>query len=331
MRYRFAALFILLALPSVSAAAEGVLFITPARATYGIGESFEVVVRANTDGVAANAAEADISYNPAALSVERVSTQGSVLSLWPTPVVFSNESGTLRFSGTAGEGFAASDAALVTITFKAKSVLPGDVHIDSGALLLNDARATNIITGMRSALYTIVARETPPAPELQTVVATSAEPELTPTPEVKGVSVQVPAIMGYDDRVAIGGRIVLQGTASPNSALSVFLQFEDDAPKESTIQSTNTGSFTYVAAEPAERGVYRAWVQVSSASETFASDKVVIVARPQGFAAAVETMTPMLGLALPYLLLLVAVGGIIGYLFSRKTLAKSLNSGRRMP
>ncbi len=305
-------------IPSVSSAAEGVLFFSPERGTYAIGDTFEVEVRANTDGVDANAAEADIVFNKTALEVERIEIDGSVLSLWPTPVSFSNEKGAINFSGTAPRSFNGANAMLIRIVFRAKSNVPGDVHMDSGALLLNDARATNIISTMRSALFSVTPRQTAPAP---TLVATSTEPVTQAEPEVKGASIQVPAITGYDDRVSIGERIVLQGNAEPNSRISVFLQYEDDAPRESQVLTAGDGSFTYVAADLAIRGVYRAWASVYADSQQLSSDKVVMVARPKGFAAAAESITPMLTLALPYLLLLVAAGASLGYFYNRKRAA----------
>lgn len=306
--------------PALAAAAEGALFISPARGTYTIGEVFEVVVRADTDGADANAAEADIAFNPAALFVERVDTDGSVLSLWPTPPVYSNSAGTVRFSGTASGFFNAADAPLVKIMFRAKNNLPGDVHMDSGALLLNDARATNIIASMRSALYTVQPVQSTPAPDPVPV-----EPEPTPieTPEVKGAAIQVPSISGYDDHVSPGERIVLQGSGKPNSEVLIYLQYEDDAPRESAVLTTSAGSFTYVAPDLAEVGMYRAWAEVHDGDERYASDTVVIAARREGLAAVADTLTPMLTIALPYLLLLIVAGVSLGYLYNRRAATRA--------
>lgn len=310
-------LCIFILVPSISYAADGVLFISPARGTYTIGDVFEVEVRVDTDGETANAAEADIAFNPTALEIESLSTVGSVLSLWPTPATFSNEKGTIRFSGTADGSFSGDNALLIKIVFRTKSNLPGDVHFDSGALLLNDARATNIITGMSSALYTVTPRQNAPAPE-PVLVATSTEAVTLETPEVKGAAIQVPNISGYDDRVSIGERIVLQGSGAPNSAISIFLQYEEDAPRESSVLTTSAGSFTYVGSEPAERGMYRAWASVQTNNGALVSDTVVIAARSEGVAAVAETITPMLTLALPYLVLLIAAGLSLGYFYNRK-------------
>ncbi len=316
---------VLLFLPSVSIAADGILFIAPERGIYAIDDVFEVEVRAATDKVVANAAEADLVFNTNALEVVSISTEGSVLTLWPTPPEFSNTRGTVRFSGTAAESFQGDNAVLIRIQFKAMSNVPGDVHFDSGALLLNDARATNIITGMRSALFTVVPRQSPPQPTFAPIDVAPRE-AAAESSEVKGASIQVPTISGYDDRIAIGERIVLLGAGKPNSRISVFLQFEDDAPRESAVLTTSDGTYTYVASELAVRGMYRAWVSVQTDAGALSSEKVVISARAAGVAATAEALVPMLTLALPYLLLLIAAGLSLGYFYNRKALARTTNA-----
>ncbi len=304
-------------LPQAAVAVEGALYMSPAGGTYEIGQEFEVEVMADTDGERAGAAEADISFNPAALMVTGISTERSILTLWPTPPEYSNTKGTIRFSGTAGTSYKGKEGLLVTIRFIALGNLPGDVRIDSGAILASDARATNIITSMRSSLYTIVARRADSVPTA-TPVATTSEP----VPEVAGASIVVPSIAGYDDRVSIGERIVLQGTAAPDSRVSIILQFESDTPKESTVLTTRDGSFTYVASEPAEEGMYRAWAEVRTGAETFTSDKIMISASNVGFLAAASAAAPILTLALPYLLLVIAAGCSLGFLYNRRAARK---------
>lgn len=323
MKLRIIVALICIALPSVSYAADGALFLSPERGIYGIGDVFEVEVRANTDGESANAAEADIAFNPSAISVVSISTDGSVLSLWPSAPTYSNEKGTIRFSGTAAHSFRSDNATLIKIQFRAESNIPGDVHMDSGALLLNDARATNIIATMRSGLYTTTARKTPPASDIQTAEATQPATTTEEIPTVKGAAIQVPSISGFDDRVVIGGRIILQGSGTPNARLAIFVQYEDDTPYESSVLTTSEGSFTYVFSEPAREGIYRAWAQARATHENLDSEKVVIVARSAGYAAAAEAIGPMLAYASPFVLLLIIAGMALGFLYNRKAASRS--------
>ncbi len=310
----------LFALPGVVCAAEGVLYISPDHGTYTLDSEFVVDVLADTDGTASFAAEADIAFNPQSLAVQKISTDGSVLALWPTPPEFSNTKGTIRFSGTAAERFNARDARLIRITFRAIGVHAADLHIESGAILENNARAMNIITSMRSANLTIVAKQDVPTPP-ETVAVPETEPIV---PEVKGAQISVPNISGYDDRVSVGDRITLQGSATPDSSITVFLQHDDDTPIESTVLTTRDGSFTYVAREKAVRGVYRAWATAAGTSEPLMSDKVVIAVGGNAFAAAAESLTPMLLMGLPYLLALIVAGISLGFLYNRRSATKRI-------
>lgn len=307
-------------LPLSAYAAEGVLYISPDHGSYALDDEFTVDVLADTDGEPAFAAEADIAFNPLSLAVQNISTDGSVLALWPTAPEFSNTKGTIRFSGTAATSFNGERARLVRITFRAIGVHAADIHIDSGAILKNDARAMNIITSMRSANLTITPKQEAPIPILET----EAEPATTDAvePQVKGAAIQVPAISGFDDRVSVGERIILQGSGAPDSKITVYLQHDDDAPIESTLYTTRDGSFTYVSREGAERGVYHAWASAHGDSETFTSDTVIVTAGSDGFAAAAESMTPVLVMALPYLLLLIVAGVSLGYLYNRRNASR---------
>ncbi len=308
------AAFLLFLTPIAARAEGGVLYMSPDRATVRIDEEFVVEVRADTDGEASFAAEADLAFNPQALAVQSISTVGSVLAQWPTPPEFSNTRGTVRFSGTAATSFSGGEATLVRITFRAIGVAPGDIHFESGAILKNDARAMNIITAMRSALFTISARQAAPS-VAELPEATSTEEAI---PEVKGVSIQVPSISGYDDRVSIGERIILRGTASPDTTIKMYLQHDDDAPYESEVLTARDGTFTYVSRERSQRGIYRAWASVNGSSEELRSETVVITAGSDGIAAVSESVGPMLVMALPYLVLLVALGLSIGFIYNRR-------------
>lgn len=298
-------LLLVLSFPCASLAADGILFMSPARGAFPMDQEFEVSVRADTGGAAANAAEADISFNPSALAVVRIETEGSVLSLWPTPPEYSNTKGTIRFSGTAGAGFTSREALLIRIIFRPISIMPGDVQIDSGAILLNDARATNIIASMQSGLYTITALRTLPAPLSATGTLSESD---SPVGDVKGASIQVPTISGYDDVVSAGERIIVQGSAGPDTTVHIVLQHDNDAPREGTVMSAHDGTFTYASREPAQDGEYRVWAEVRTDAETYSSDNVVMTARAQGLGAA--ALVPALTFGVPILLLLIA--GVIG-------------------
>jgi hypothetical protein len=273
-------------------------------------------VRASTDGTAMNAAEADLVFNPAALMVTKISTEDSVLALWPTPPEYSNVRGTIRFSGTATESFNGEGGELITIRFMALGSLPGDVRIESGAILINDARATNIISTMQSALYTVNPRAVS-APV--SVPATSTDVIASTTPTVAGVSTEIPVITQFSDTVTVGERIILQGTAAPNSDIVVLLQFQDEAPTESIVPTTKNGTFTYVSLTPAQSGTYRAWANIRTQSDVASSEVVVFSANSHGVSIGVAAAASIAVYLMPYLALLLLLGAVIGYIYYRRT------------
>jgi hypothetical protein len=308
-------LITLLFLPTIASAADGILYMTPARGNYVIGESFEVEIRADTDSETIVAAEADISFPPGSLLVEKISTDGSILSQWPTPPTFSNTEGTIRFSGTGGR-YAGEDGLLVTITFAAVSQIPGNVRFESGAILASDARATNIITSMRSSLYSVSPQRTISAPNTQ-------EPEEENIqPEVAGASIETPTLNDTEQILFKGDRIVLSGEAEPDSYVAVFLQFGDEVPSEGTARATKDGAFTYVAHDRARVGTYRAWVEAQSGTERLRSNEARIRVTTGGMAASVLAAAPIMVVALPYVLALIALGCTIGYVMNRRATAR---------
>jgi hypothetical protein len=80
----------------------------------------------------------------------------------------------------------------------------------------------------------------------------------------------------------------------------------------------------YVAREKAVRGVYRAWATAAGTSEPLMSDKVVIAVGGNAFAAAAESLTPMLLMGLPYLLALIVAGISLGFLYNRRSATKRI-------
>jgi hypothetical protein len=310
MSVRLLMLAILLA-PIPASAADGLLFLSPARGEITLGESYEVEIRADSDGETITAVEADLTFPAASMMVEKISIEGSILSQWPTPPTFSNIDGTISFSGT-GARFNGDNGLLVTITFTGHSASAGNIRFESGAMLAADARATNIITTMQSGLYTIAPRVTQSVAPSPSDIDEQSDIE----PTVAGVTVEVPEIRGFDDRVSKGERITLQGSASPDTEVTVSLQYEDEAPVESIVRSTTEGSFTYVSPFYADIGTYRAWV-ASRGSEVLKSNEVIIRAERDGLTAAVASVGPVLGLALPYVFLLVVLGCVIGFIFNR--------------
>ncbi len=302
-------------------AADGALFLDPPRGDYTVGESFQVVVRADTDANAINAAEAELSFDTTALSIETVSINDSILTLWSTEPVYSNETGRIRFAGWANTTFSGSGGQLATLTFRVLQARPSSVHITSGAMLAADGRGSNIISEMRSGLYGATPRQ------IETTAPTSS-PEERVIAAIEAV--QPPVISEYRDRIQEGERALIRGFATPESRIRVTLRGEG-GPETTDIESDGDGYFTY-ASDQLTAGVYRVTAETigdegepSTSSETL----VITVDAASGLVAAAAASATLLDAALPFISLLLISGLLGGYLLHRHAVARLKHTNER--
>lgn len=306
---------VLLFLPLLGEAAEGVLYMTPEKGSYVIGEVFDVQVKADSGGAAVNAVEAELIFNPKALAVQGISTEGSILSTWSTEPQFSNDNGTIAFSGWAGHSFNGNDGLLVTVTFKALRNAIGNAHLAAGAMLaVQDG--SNIITSMKSGIYTVAPREVarPVVPATTTEALPPADLISRPAPP--------PLITRYPQNLRAGEHIVIQGKTDPDARVIVWIQKGADEAMHDVTSNTD-GEFTFTSPRGAEEGVYRLWVAVEDAygARGPQSDRIAINVRSSSLAATVVPSTDLMSSILPYLALLIFAGLAGGYLYHRHKVA----------
>lgn len=132
------------------------LFLAPATSQVSVGRTVDLAVMVNTMGVAMNAAEATLTFDPAALQVQSLTFDGSILDLRPQEPTFSNTSGDIKFSGVVlNPGYTGASGKLVTIHFKTISAGRWRVDFSDGRVLANDGYGTDILTGMFGAVITV--------------------------------------------------------------------------------------------------------------------------------------------------------------------------------
>ena len=307
-------LFSLLLLPSGAVSAlGGVLYVSPERGVHAIGETFDVQILADTGVQAINAAEAELIFNPDVLSVERISTGNSILQTWPTPVTFSNVVGTVEFSGVTTGKFSGTGGVLITITFKALRNMQSDARLSAGALLAADGVESNIITTMRSGVFTIQPLEIP----AQSDIASSSD-------GIRTSSFEAPLLDTYQNEVRVGERIVVKGSAAPRSTISMWIQRGNEDPARVDIDADGDGSFTFVSDLQAREGVYHLWAFAmnSSGAHSDSSNRITVTARSSELASSASLGVSLLANLTPFLTLLVVGGLCTGYLFHRHKIAK---------
>jgi len=143
----------------VFAVEGGSLFLSPKSGVYAVSEVFSVKVLLDSAGNEINAAEAELNFNTDELFVEDISLEGSIFSLWTIPPKFSNETGVIEFAGGTKEKFKGSEGLLLTIKFRALKSIVSSARLAAGAILAADGKASNIITSMRSGVYTLEPKE----------------------------------------------------------------------------------------------------------------------------------------------------------------------------
>lgn len=297
-------------------AADGVLYLVPGRAVHAVGDTFKVEIFANTDNTPISAAEAELRYDPSVLSVEEISTDGSVLGSWSTVPAFPDKDGKITFSGWSNDHYSGVEGLLVTIAFRALRNTSTDVRLTAGAILSVDG-GSNIITSMRSAAISIQPREVIPKP-LSVDVATTTDDSLIANSTEK-VSVLQPVFTEYESTIKAGDRIIVKGSAPADAKVSIWIEKQGDAVQRMDITSGPDGTFTFVSDEGVESGEYRLWAQAIDADgvRTATSTIITIAASPTGLAASAGLVST--GSAYLPILIIGVLGFGIGYLFHRRT------------
>jgi Sec-independent protein translocase protein TatA len=112
-----------------------------------------------------NAVQGEISFPTNRLEVLSISQTNSVISLWVQNPTFSNQDGTIDFGGVSpNPGFQGNGGNIITIRFEAKNSGSAALTFNSGSVLANDGKGTNILTSMGSANFAIAPLASVPVP-----------------------------------------------------------------------------------------------------------------------------------------------------------------------
>ena len=160
--------------------AEGAFFyLSPASGNYETGKDFSTHIFINAEGVAINAAQAEIYFPSEKLKVLSVSKVGSIFSLWVQEPVFSNTRGVISFGGgLPSPGYRGSAGKVITVSFRAVSSGEAKVFFGKEIITANDPWGTNAFSFSREGIYSIFPPEKLP-------------PEV-PTPEVPIIDTEPP-------------------------------------------------------------------------------------------------------------------------------------------
>ena len=141
----------------VSGTAEAAsLSFLPTAESYTVGQMFSVSVRASSADQAMNAVDGVISFPSDKIEVLSLSKSDSIMNLWVQEPSFSNSAGTVNFEGIIlNPGFTGNIGKIFSITFRAKGVGNAPVSFNSGSVLANDGKGTNIVENLGNAIFAI--------------------------------------------------------------------------------------------------------------------------------------------------------------------------------
>lgn len=149
-------------------AASASLYLSPSTGNYTVGNTFLVQVKLNSGGVAVNAADGTLVFNPDKLEVTKVTKTNSIFTFWVQEPTFSNSVGTINFAGgIPSPGFTGVSGLVINITFKAKTSNTASLTFAAGSILADDGKGTNILASMGGGAYKLTTKEITPLPPIE--------------------------------------------------------------------------------------------------------------------------------------------------------------------
>lgn len=118
--------------------------------------TFTGTIYVSSGGVAINNAEATLAFPTDLLSVDSISTAGSIFNMWVEQPTFSNSNGTVYFNGglpTPGYNGQAGNS--LRVNFRAKKTGLANLSFISPAIRADDGNGTNVLSKHRGAAITI--------------------------------------------------------------------------------------------------------------------------------------------------------------------------------
>lgn len=153
-KYVFLGLIVFLCVPYYTEAAT--LFIQNSKSTISENDTVTTSIFVNSENVSINNTEGVVSFPSDLLSVQSVSTAGSVLPLWVENPSFSNTDGIINFNGgVPNPGYNGSSGKILTIVFKAKRAGSATISFNSGTVRANDGMGTDVTSTKSPATITI--------------------------------------------------------------------------------------------------------------------------------------------------------------------------------
>lgn len=162
------------------AALAATLFLSPSSNSVTAGDVVRVRVLVNSGGEAVNTSEGTLQFPTDMLDVVSVDKSASIFSIWVDEPSFSNQLGTVSFSGgLPSPGFSGVSGTAVTVVFHAKRSGTASLSLSGASVRANDGLGTDVLRGVNGTTLTITSPKIvtpPPTPTPVPVVTPKAQP-----------------------------------------------------------------------------------------------------------------------------------------------------------
>ncbi len=300
------------------------LSLSPSGGNYTVGKTISVRVLVGSGGQSINAVSGAVSFSNDTLTLSSISKSG-IITLWAQDPTYSNGAGSASFQGVILNGYSGGAGTVVTLNFKAKAEGSATVSISGSgsSVLLNDGAGTNVLSGTSGASFSIIRGSTPPptTTEPTTPVTVPVVPETPVTPTVPSLT---PTFTDYANPLLPGNFVVVKGTGSPNSIVTItFTQGMPDGTntvKQIAVPTTDTGTFTYVSDEKALEG--NTYTLVATNREGQHTAPLVLNVKNSWLFIATGIIASIIAIKISALLALLILLIISGYLLYRNHVLK---------
>lgn len=147
---------IIFSLTSASFLSAASLSIISDKSIVNLNDVFVTTVYVNSQGVAINNAEGDLTFPADLLQVQSISTADSVFTIWVEQPSFSNTAGTVSFNGgVPNPGFNGTTGKLFRVIFKAIKAGTVPISFTSANILANDGSGTDVTSKLNNTVVTV--------------------------------------------------------------------------------------------------------------------------------------------------------------------------------
>ncbi len=248
--------------PSISAAADATMELSPSVGTYSVYDDVVLQVLVSSDDQLVSAVEGRLSYNPKELTVTRLTKDKSIVTSWTQEPTVDRELGTIVFGGALATSTILRGATIITLTVRPERSGEVRLRFEGGAAIISaDGLGSNILTSFKSGKYRIKPEElteesaVPASPttsstakptegEVLGATTTHPAPVVDLTPPTDFLLTEVPGREGADPD------IVVEFSATDTLSGVAYYTFSVDGGEATRFVDRGTHRYAYRAITP---------------------------------------------------------------------------------